>query len=306
MVSRVAFALVSFVALTSSGFGQDRTHLDGAPQNQASTDLELRRALAAQANEIGGLRHALDKWRDVLAAQDAAAACGCKVEPKTREKLNNSWLQAVAHGFDASKMASRIQTAMTDELTAADLKAVVGFDKTNLGQRIIAATLGTKPGKAEAPSQDRLAAEMAKLADAGKVLAADPRRAAVIAELVEVTDAVKGQIDALMGVALGSLKGSAAAMPSNRPQPAEDEISELIASQRVMMQAAFSSMMPQAFQAMYADIATDDLQTYVTWRKSPPARNFQRVQDASFVAALQATSETIGRHFARNMEGEEL
>ena len=296
MVLRIAFALVSFVALTSNGYAEDRT----------ANDLDLRRAMAAEANEIGGLRIALDKWRSVLIAQDASAACACNVEPKIREKLYKSWQHAVAQGFDVDKIAGDIRAALSEQLTAADLKAVVDFDKTQLGQKITAATLGSKSSKDDAKSPDRLAAEMAKLAAAAKTLAAHPRRAAVIAELVEVTDAVKGHIDAMMSVSIGSLKGTAAAMPPSRPQMPDDQVAELIENQRRTMQAAFESMMPAAFESMYAAISTQDLKIYAAWRKTAAARNFQRVQDASFIASLRAISEKIGGHFARSMEGDDI
>ncbi len=295
MVLRIAFALVSFVALTSYGYAEDRT----------ANDLDLRRAMAAEANEIGGLRMALDKWRGVLVAQDASATCACNVEPKIREKVYKSWQHAVAQGFDVDKIADDIRAALSEQLTAADLKAVVDFDKTQLGQKITAATLGSKSSKEE-PKPDRLAAEMSKLAAAAKTLAANPRRAAVIAELVEVTDAVKGQIDAMMSVSIGSLKGTAAAMPPSRPQMPDDQVAELIENQRRTMQAAFESMMPSAFESMYAAISTQDLKIYAAWRKTAAARNFQRVQDASFIASLRAVSEKIGGHFARSMEGDDI
>lgn len=295
MVLRIAFALVSFVAFTSNGYAEDR----------AANDLDLRRAMAAEANEIGGLRMALDKWRGVLVAQDASATCGCNVEPKVREKLDKAWKYAVTQGFDADKMARDIHAALADNLTAADMKAVIAFDKSALGQKIISATLGSKSSKEE-PKPDRLAAEMAKLAAAAKTLAANPRRAAVIAELVEVTDAVKGQIDAMMSVSIGSLKGTAAAMPPSRPQMPDDQVAELIENQRRTMQAAFESMMPSAFESMYAAISTQDLKIYAAWRKTAAARNFQRVQDASFIASLRAVSEKIGGHFARSMEGDDI
>lgn len=295
MVTRLAFALVSFVLVSSSSHAQDR----------ASTDQDQRRALAAQANEISQLPVALDKWRGVLAAQDASATCGCSLEPKMRDKINKSWHYAVDRGFDADQMAAEIQAALAGNLSAADLKAVIAFDKSPLGQKIIAATLGTKSAPKDA-NPDRLAAEMAKLSAAAKKLAADPRRAAVIAELVDVTDAVKGQIDAMMSVSIGSLKGSAAAMPSSRPQMADDEVAGLIENQRAMMQSAFSAMMPSAFELLYSTISTADLKAYAAWRKSAPARNFQRVQDASFVASLRAVSEKIGGHFARSMAGDDI
>ena len=296
MMSRLALALVSFVLLSSNGHGQDRP----------DTGLDLRRALAAEANEVSGLRTALEKWRDVLAVQDAAAACGCTVEPKIREKISKSWLYAVEQGFDVNKLATDIHAAMVEKLTAADLRAVVDFDKTNLGQRIISATHGSKSTRGELNSPDRLAADTAKIGAAAKTLAANPRRAAVIAELVAVTQAVKGQIDAMMSVFVGSLKGSAAATPSGRPQMDEDKVAELIEDQRAMMQTSFESLMPSAFEAMYSAIPTDDLKTYVVWRKSAAARNFQRVQDDSFVASLRATSEKIGGHFVRSMEGDDI
>jgi hypothetical protein len=265
-------------------------------------DLQGRVSLAGELNELSGVKQGLAKWKEMLLSQDPTAGS----ETKETEKFKAAWRDAVEKQFDAVAIDGGMRSAIANELTKEELTHALTFEKSKLGRRLTAAALKSASTPKKANPVRELQRQIRLLDQAAKRLARRPQRAAVIAELVEETDALNAQVETTMGISRGTAVGSLAVQPKGRPRVTGPELDALLELQRIQVIKAFSATMSATFEQIYASISTKDLASYVAWLKTPMAHKITATRNKAFIDSISTVSEKIGANFTKAIDAVDI
>lgn len=294
-MSRVAgvllFSALSFMPVAAVANAEPQSR----PVSFKSASAE---ALAQQLVEIIYARDSTNQWREQFLAQAAMLDCDCKGDAAAKQFMAEPWRSAVVASFNGDAIVEHLRRAMIAGMTTDEMRKVVSFYKTELGQKIHRAE---KPEIRAAGTETQQFAEMSEWASR---LEASPERKKVTLELIEKSGAVDLAANTLVNIGFGTAIGVMSAFPADAPRPTNDDILAQVESQRGVIQSMLRSMLPSAMSKIYRDLSVAELRAYSSQFKTPSHKKLVSVCAAAMNEALRAQAMAIGAAFTKDFSAQ--
>lgn len=295
---RLAAALAGFISLVAQPL--QPALAESKPAVSAKSDIEARRALAAELTMLVNHADAVESWKRSLVSSQNFSQCGCSIPKETQAKLKDAWQKAVSEEFNAKEVVALLEAAGAEGLTVPELKEAVAFRKSLLGARVTAAETAYRAADKDPASV------MQRFAAAQKALDANPARKANLRKIVASIGGGRSLTNAMINISIGTAMGASAIAPKDQPRPSEGDILEMIEAARPQMEASIGKMMLPMYGALYAVLSDKDIAALASAMSKPAARKYSDVADNAFNTALRAQALKMGRRFAQEMQAEKI
>lgn len=196
-------------------------------------------------------------------------------------------LRALDAAFDVDRLRAAARSTIAAGLDPAHLPALEGW---------YGSAAGTGLTRIEEQAAQRTGA-MADELQAGVALLeamAEDRRA-LLAELVEVTQAAEAMVELMAGVTIATLRGAASVAAPGTPLPTAEALRREFDAQRPQMLRAYGAMMLASSARTYEPAALGDLAAYVDFLRSDAGRHYNRLGIDALIAAMSEAAAEMGR-----------
>ena len=265
-----------------------------------SPDIEAKRALASELLDLSNVQEGVEGWKRGLQMQGAAGDCGCGGASKeVMLKFKSAMPLAVREEFNPAEIVGYLCNATAKALSASELKELVKFRHSALGQKISAAEKASQErAKSHTPAelQARLNTFRAKLA-------ATSSRKALIQKIVTMQGGVRGYVDAMINISIGTAWGTAIANP-DRPHLSNDEIVAAIEPMRGPMESQAAPVILAAYASLYEPLSDADLKMYLAELSKPLSQKFSDFSMTAFSASLRAQTIKVGIRLAKEIDSQ--
>jgi hypothetical protein len=248
-------------------------------------------ALAAQSQDPDATAHRL-VIRSGLAVQLRGFAA--QVDSEIRQnpagldpRIVSSLSTAARQAFRADALQEDMTRRVTKKLTVADMQAALVWLETPLGRRI---TLAEELASATLDPQVLVA-----FAERQAQRPPAPERAALIAELLSATQAVRAAQAAQEAMALGVATGMDSLQPrEKRLGEAELRIRLRQAMPPEQVRAILGQQLPLIYAYTYRDVSDADLAAYVRFLRSASGKRYQDGVTGALIEGLARAGVRVG------------
>ena len=263
----------------------------GAARIALALALSFPPALAAQSQDPDATAHRL-VIRSGLAVQLRGFAK--QVDSEIRQnpggldpRIVSSLSTAAKEAFRPDMLQEDMTRRITRKLTVPDMQAALAWLETPLGRRV---TLAEELASATLDPQVLVA-----FAERQTQRPPAPERAALIAELLSATQAVRAAQAAQEAMALGVATGMDSLQPrEKRLGEAELRIRLRQAMPPEQVRAILAQQLPLIFAYTYRDVSDADLADYLRFLRSASGKRFQDGVTGALIEGLSRASVRIG------------
>lgn len=246
-----------------------------ALQNQ---DLITKSGLEQQLNEL---------HQGIASISDLLKQRGVPID----DKFNKAWAEAVPNAYHIDKTLAVVDGGLEKLLTKDDKTFLLDHYSSPLGQHITELEIAAS----KADTQAEIQANAEKLtADADK----SSDRIALYQDIDKASGATELAVEMTMNFSLAMTIGMTSSMEGPKDIDIEAFRGELD-RQRLAINQQLSSQTLAVLAYAYRDLKTEDLNSYLTFLRSPAARKFNLGVGKLISESLAAQSHDLGRLFGQ-------
>jgi len=210
---------------------------------------------------------------------------------QSRGKVPDEMIAAAADAgkkaFALAPLREEIVSTLAAKFPAADMKGVLGWLDGKIGRRM---TLAEENAAGNVTQQN-----MQAYFESEKLKPANPKRAALITDLMEATNAVESGARLFEALTLGVMVG----MDSGQPVEKQLGVPNLRARMRAALppdklRANMSAAVPAIYSFTYRGVSDGDLAAYVKFSKSALGSRYNQTVMEALTAALARASVRVG------------
>jgi hypothetical protein len=207
--------------------------------------------------------------------------------------------EAGKKAFAVARLREEIVGTLAAKFPAADMKGVLGWLDGKVGRRMTLAE--------ESAAGNETQENMQAFFESEKLKPANPKRAALIADLMEATNTVESGARLFEALTLGVMVG----MDSAQPVEKQLGLSNLQARMRVALppdklRANMRGAIPAMYRFTYRGISDSDLAAYVKFNKSALGRRYNQTVMEALTDALAGASVRVGEIMQAAPEKKEI